>query len=118
MIDQLVVIVGITFLVLVSPGPDMILVLRNTLLAGRRAGLQTSLGVLAGNFVHIIEFGSSKAFPIISLIRKAHFFSRRVYDGYYARDISECNARTRTHHDADVRAFLALFRLHAGSSSR
>ena len=31
----------------------MILVLRNTLLAGRRAGLQTSLGVLAGNLVHI-----------------------------------------------------------------
>ena len=53
MIDQLLVIVGITFLVLVSPGPDMILVLRNTLLAGRRAGLQTSLGVLAGNLVHI-----------------------------------------------------------------
>ena len=53
MIDQLIVIVGITFLVLVSPGPDMILVLRNTLLAGRRAGLQTSLGVLAGNLVHI-----------------------------------------------------------------
>jgi RhtB (resistance to homoserine/threonine) family protein len=53
MIDQLLVIVGITFLVLVSPGPDMILVLRNTLLAGRRAGLQTSLGILAGNLVHI-----------------------------------------------------------------
>ncbi len=53
MIDQLLVIVGITFLVLVSPGPDMILVVRNTLLAGRRAGLQTSLGVLAGNLVHI-----------------------------------------------------------------
>lgn len=53
MIDQLLVIVGITFLVLVSPGPDMILVVRNTLLAGRRAGLQTSLGILAGNLVHI-----------------------------------------------------------------
>jgi RhtB (resistance to homoserine/threonine) family protein len=53
MIDQLLVIVGITFLVLVSSGPDMILVVRNTLLAGRRAGLQTSLGILAGNLVHI-----------------------------------------------------------------
>ncbi len=53
MIDQLLVIVGITFLALVSPGPDMILVVRNTLLVGRRAGLQTSLGILAGNLVHI-----------------------------------------------------------------
>ncbi len=46
-------IVGVTFLVMVSPGPDMVIVLRNTFLGGRLAGLQTSLGVLAGNLVHI-----------------------------------------------------------------
>ena len=53
MIDQLLVIVGITALVLISPGPDMVIVLRNTLLGGRRAGLVTSAGILAGNLVHI-----------------------------------------------------------------
>ncbi len=53
MIDQILVIVGVTFLVMVSPGPDMVIVLRNTFLGGRLAGLQTSLGVLAGNLVHI-----------------------------------------------------------------
>lgn len=53
MIDQLLVIVGITFLVMISPGPDMVIVLRNTFVSGRPAGLQTSLGVLAGNLVHI-----------------------------------------------------------------
>ena len=53
MIDQLLVIVGITVLVLISPGPDMVIVLRNTLLGGRRAGLVTSAGILAGNLVHI-----------------------------------------------------------------
>jgi len=53
LIDQILVIVGVTFLVMVSPGPDMVLVLRNTFLGGRLAGLQTSLGVLAGNLVHI-----------------------------------------------------------------
>lgn len=53
MIDQLFVIVGVTLLVQISPGPDMILVLRNTLLGGRSAGLQTSFGVLTGNLVHI-----------------------------------------------------------------
>ena len=53
MLDQIVAIVAITSLVMVSPGPDMILVLRNTVVSGRRAGLHTSLGVLAGNMVHI-----------------------------------------------------------------
>ena len=53
MVDQILVIVGVTFFVMVSPGPDMVLVLRNTFLGGRLAGLQTSLGVLAGNLVHI-----------------------------------------------------------------
>ena len=53
MLDQILVIVAITSLVMVTPGPDMLLVLRNTLMNGRRAGLQTSLGVLAGNLVHI-----------------------------------------------------------------
>jgi RhtB (resistance to homoserine/threonine) family protein len=53
MFEQLLVIVTVTSLVMVSPGPDMVLVLRNTLLSGRRAGLQTSVGILAGNLVHI-----------------------------------------------------------------
>jgi len=52
-IDQILVIVGITALVLISPGPDLIIVLRNTVLGGRRAGLRTSAGILTGNLVHI-----------------------------------------------------------------
>jgi RhtB (resistance to homoserine/threonine) family protein len=53
MLDQLSVIVSITFLVMITPGPDMVLVLRNTVVNGRRAGLQTSVGILSGNLVHI-----------------------------------------------------------------
>jgi RhtB (resistance to homoserine/threonine) family protein len=53
MLEQLFVVVSITSLVMVTPGPDMILVLRNTLVDGRRAGLQTSLGILCGNLFHI-----------------------------------------------------------------
>lgn len=51
--DQVLVIAGLTVLIMVSPGPDMIIVMRNTILDGKRAGLATSLGVLAGNLVHI-----------------------------------------------------------------
>ncbi|MBL4639928.1 MAG: LysE family translocator [Kordiimonadaceae bacterium] len=53
MIDQIFVIVGITLLVMISPGPDMVIVTRNTIVGGRAAGLYTSLGILLGNFVHI-----------------------------------------------------------------
>lgn len=53
MLKQLLVVVSVTCLVMVSPGPDMVLVLRNTFVTGRRAGLTTSLGILAGNLVHI-----------------------------------------------------------------
>ena len=53
MLDQISVIVSVTFLVMVTPGPDMVLVLRNTFVNGRSAGLQTSIGILSGNLVHI-----------------------------------------------------------------
>ncbi len=53
MLDQLLVIVSVTSLVMIIPGPDMFLVLRNTFMSGRRAGLHTSMGVLSGNLVHI-----------------------------------------------------------------
>jgi RhtB (resistance to homoserine/threonine) family protein len=53
LLDQILMIVSVTFLVMVSPGPDMLLVLRNTFAGGRGAGLRTSVGILSGNLVHI-----------------------------------------------------------------
>lgn len=53
MYDQILTITGITILVMVSPGSDMIIVMRNTLLGGRSAGIKSSLGVLSGNLIHI-----------------------------------------------------------------
>lgn len=53
MVNQILVIVSVTALVMLAPGPDMLLVLRNTLVNGRRAGLQTSVGILSGNLIHI-----------------------------------------------------------------
>lgn len=77
MIDQILVIAGLTFLVMISPGPDMIIVLRNTVVGGRVAGLQTSLGVLTGNLVHItycvagIGWLISKSILAFSLLKYA-----------------------------------------------
>jgi RhtB (resistance to homoserine/threonine) family protein len=53
MLHSLSLIVGVTTLCMLSPGPDMVLVMANTLRGDRRSGLLTSLGILTGNFVHI-----------------------------------------------------------------
>jgi len=53
MTEKLLLVMGVTTLCMLSPGPDMILVMRNTLTASRRSGGLTALGVLTGNMVHI-----------------------------------------------------------------
>lgn len=53
MIHQVLTIVGITALVMLTPGPDMIIVMRNVHGGGRAAGLRTALGMVAGSLVHI-----------------------------------------------------------------
>jgi threonine/homoserine/homoserine lactone efflux protein len=42
---------GISALLIVAPGPDMVLVARNTLRAGRRGGIATGIGVTLGLLV-------------------------------------------------------------------
>ena len=45
---NLVAFVAVSAVVIVAPGPDMALVGRNALFAGRRAGVYTSVGVVLG----------------------------------------------------------------------
>jgi threonine/homoserine/homoserine lactone efflux protein len=52
-LQNLLLVVSVTFLCMLSPGPDMALVMRSTLLGTRYDGLATSAGVLTGNLVHI-----------------------------------------------------------------
>jgi len=53
MTEKLLLVVGVTTMAMLSPGPDMILVMRNTLTRDRRHGVLTALGVLTGNMFHI-----------------------------------------------------------------
>jgi threonine/homoserine/homoserine lactone efflux protein len=48
---RLVAFLGIAALVIVAPGPDTVLTVRNTLGGGRRGGLGTALGVVTGQAV-------------------------------------------------------------------
>jgi threonine/homoserine/homoserine lactone efflux protein len=53
MTERLLLVIAVTTLAMLSPGPDMILVMRNTMTTGQRAGGLTALGVLTGNLIHI-----------------------------------------------------------------
>lgn len=48
MTGQLAAFLGVAVLVIVTPGPDTALTIRNTLLGGRDAGILTALGVVTG----------------------------------------------------------------------
>src|SRR5690349_7023919 len=49
--QQFIAFLGISILVIVTPGQDTALTIRNTLLGGRRAGAFTAIGVAGGQFV-------------------------------------------------------------------
>jgi len=50
-VNELVAFLGVAVLVIVTPGPDTALTIRNTLLGGRPAGIATAVGVVSGQAV-------------------------------------------------------------------
>jgi threonine/homoserine/homoserine lactone efflux protein len=50
-VRELVAFLGVAVLVIVTPGPDTALTIRNTLMGGRPAGVATALGVVSGQAV-------------------------------------------------------------------
>lgn len=50
---ELLTVISLTVIVAVVPGPDFIVVTRNTLLAGKTAGVMTALGIALALGVHV-----------------------------------------------------------------
>lgn len=72
---------AVATVVVVTPGPDMALVARNTLAGGRRTGLVTSLGTCSGLLVHSVAaalglsailLASARAFTLVKLAGAAY----------------------------------------------
>lgn len=53
MFADLLSVAGLTVLIMISPGPDLALVTRNTVVGGKAAGGWTTAGILTGNLVHL-----------------------------------------------------------------
>lgn len=73
--------VGISVLVIVIPGPDTALTIRNTLAGGRRVGLATALGVVTGQATWTLAtsaglaallLASQTAFTVLELVGAAY----------------------------------------------
>lgn len=53
MLADLLGVAGLTVLIMITPGADLALVTRNTIVGGKSAGGWTSAGILTGNLVHL-----------------------------------------------------------------
>jgi threonine/homoserine/homoserine lactone efflux protein len=58
--------VAIAVVVIVTPGPDTAITVRNTLMGGRRAGLLTAAGVVSGQLVWSIAAGAGVAALLVA----------------------------------------------------
>jgi threonine/homoserine/homoserine lactone efflux protein len=63
---ELLAFVGVSVVVIVTPGPDTALTVRNTLTGGRRAGLLTAAGVVTGQFIWSIAAGAGVAALLVA----------------------------------------------------
>src|SRR5438552_18548357 len=57
---------GVSILVIVTPGQDTALTIRNTLLGGRRSGVLTATGVASGQFVWTVATSAGLAALIVA----------------------------------------------------
>jgi threonine/homoserine/homoserine lactone efflux protein len=63
---MLAAFLALSVVVIVTPGPDTALTIRNTLLGGRRAGLATALGVCSGQAVWTVATSAGVAALIVA----------------------------------------------------
>ena len=74
---RLVAFIGISAALIVVPGPDMVLIAKNVVMRGRRAGFMTAAGTMTGILVHAmaavlglsaIVATSAAAFTVVKLV--------------------------------------------------
>ncbi len=105
---NLIAFVGVSIAVAIVPGPDMALVARNTLLAGRRVGAATVLGIVGGLLgwsvaavvgIAAVLAASATAFTVLKIVGAAYL----IYLG-----VSTLRAGRGDHAEGPVRGALTL----------
>jgi threonine/homoserine/homoserine lactone efflux protein len=65
-VTELLAFVGVALVVIVTPGQDTALTIRNTLAGGRRAGVRTAAGVVAGQAVWALAASAGVAALLVA----------------------------------------------------
>jgi len=91
---------------LISPGPDFVIVLKNSLSYSRKYGIYTALGVALGTLVHVVYISLGLGFLIkqniwILLVLKYLGASYLVYIGY--KSFASAGDRVISHDAVSVR---------------
>ncbi|HEY3003701.1 MAG TPA: LysE family translocator [Kribbellaceae bacterium] len=93
MITELATFAGVSAVVIMTPGPDTALTIRNTLLGGRRTGIATALGVGLGQAVWTVAasagiaallVASELAFQLVKLLGAAYLVVLGLHSLYDA----------------------------------
>jgi threonine/homoserine/homoserine lactone efflux protein len=80
-VSELVAFLGVAVLVIVTPGPDTALTIRNTLMGGRRAGIATALGVVSGQAIWALA--TSVGLVALLLASEPAFMAVRIAGAAY-----------------------------------
>ncbi|GAC1446895.1 MAG: LysE family translocator [Pyrinomonadaceae bacterium] len=111
MIDhQIIAFAGIAAVLTLTPGADTMLVIRNVVARGKRAGFMTTCGICSGLFVHatlsavglsIILVRSATAFQFVKLLGAGYLFflgAQSLWRAWHQRQsaISEVSKKTET----------------------
>jgi threonine/homoserine/homoserine lactone efflux protein len=81
MLSSFLTFLGISILVIVTPGPDTAITVRNTILGGRRGGLATALGVTTGQAIWAIA--TSAGLVTILLASEVIFQTVKLFGAAY-----------------------------------
>src|SRR5919201_3301256 len=80
-LGQLAAFVGVSLVVIVTPGQDTALTIRNTLLGGRAGGVATALGVVSGQAVWALATSAGLAALLVA--SEPAFLALRLAGGAY-----------------------------------
>lgn len=102
---QAAAFLGVSLLVIVTPGQDTALTIRNTLAGGRRTGVFTALGVVGGQLVWAL--GASAGLAAVLLASRPAFTALRFAGAAYLVFLGAQALATALRSDEPARAILA-----------
>lgn len=112
MIESLLAFIGATALLAISPGPDNIYVLTQSIANGSKAGLATTAGLISGCIVHttLVAFGMSAVIASSPSLFMTIKIAGALYLLFLAYKVYQSNATISLGAGAPKKSYWALFR--------